>query len=585
MYSNNKNSSFCGSRFPWVYDALDTKLRIILMTQRFGTEKCHLEMQYYGASRYVPHKEHFVLFIQPSSILNMHFPNIKQNAYESFHFISSGRLDILQLDALNMCSNEQVACYDGPGIKSPLLQFTYIQLKWACLSSTFQMLCQFTRADCAKTPHLQYHAMRARNHQVKHLVHITTQPKWGEVLQIHESASKGTTKYVYLHHANITAMMQIFERNISFPYMLYEGNSCLYGGVYIVQTSSSKDSEILSLCTPVKYHKIFSVMIEDLSNVSVVIIHYREYSTDRIEFHARYSRLLWNYNKLSFNSTYVEEKTLRITVPTLIYNVYRILIHSFDLNLRKMQHVNITFDSKDMLRAELKGNCQYELSCLYITVFYTPHPSNIAGRQYDVETMELLMLQRGIIRYGSIKTIVISTRNAFDIPTWEVRIRKFSYTSLHSSFNAIHYQFMPAGVLHWTIKYRRAFQLGDGHKPWVLVHMVKPDSIVPQAMWRVWIDIADIDTVSHVSLEVDLDDNRSSSVYEWNNVKNSDNVYMTVDKAVNILFESNYSVINLYRRDPFSVWFIRNFIHDDRVTEYAVGQTPQNSYYTFHNHR
>ena len=32
--------------------------------------------------------------------------------------------------------------------------------------------------------------------------------------------------------------------------MLYEGYSCMYGGLYIVKTLSSYESEVLSHCTP-----------------------------------------------------------------------------------------------------------------------------------------------------------------------------------------------------------------------------------------------------------------------------------------------------------------------------------------------
>ena len=140
--SNNKSSTFCGNRLPWVHDASTTSVKIILMiyVQRVGTTNYQLELLYYGA--YVPNYENFVIFIQPFPLIGMHLPNTEQNAFETFHFISSNRLDIMELEAINTCYKGQVVCYDGPGFKSPVLQFTYNQSVWKCLSSTFQMNCK-----------------------------------------------------------------------------------------------------------------------------------------------------------------------------------------------------------------------------------------------------------------------------------------------------------------------------------------------------------------------------------------------------------------------------------------------------------
>ena len=43
VYSNNKTFTFCGYRLPWVYDAYDTEVKIILMTQRTGAKHYQLE--------------------------------------------------------------------------------------------------------------------------------------------------------------------------------------------------------------------------------------------------------------------------------------------------------------------------------------------------------------------------------------------------------------------------------------------------------------------------------------------------------------------------------------------------------------
>ena len=73
--------------------------------------------------------------------------------------------------------------------------------------------------------------------------------------------------------------------------------------------------------------------------------------------------------------------------------------------------------------------------------------------------------------------------------------------------------------------------------------MVKPKNVPPYATWRVWLEVTDIcRTVSHISLEVLVDKYHSSSVYGWSHLSNDDDVYMTVDKTVNILFETACSL-------------------------------------------
>ena len=281
--SNNKSSTFCGNHLPWVHDATATSVNIILMThaQRAGTKNYQLKLLYYAA--YVLNYKHFVMFIQPSStnhpVINIRLND--NNAVESFHLISSNRLEIVELESMNTCSKDQFVCYDGPWFKSPVLQFTYNQSVWKCLSSTFQMMCKFSRVDdvCTNSIRLYYHAIRGSfKEKLQKFDNCSPFP-----LEINESKSKGTTKYIYSYSSFVKhCMIRFIKMDISFPYMLSEGNSCMYGGLYIVQ----RGSEILSLCTSSLNVNRRIVVRNDLL---VIIIHYSEYSTERILFYAEHS--------------------------------------------------------------------------------------------------------------------------------------------------------------------------------------------------------------------------------------------------------------------------------------------------------
>ena len=134
VITSNINSTFCGTRFPWVHDATDSSVKIIFLTKRFGSQKYLLQFQYYGV--YIPNYQHFVLFTESSAVSGMHVPNVNENEFETFHFISSNRLDILYLAVVNACSTHAA---------SGLLRWTWDQVTNTAMlalgmSSTFQMV-------------------------------------------------------------------------------------------------------------------------------------------------------------------------------------------------------------------------------------------------------------------------------------------------------------------------------------------------------------------------------------------------------------------------------------------------------------
>ena len=628
LKSNNKSSTFCGNRFPWVYDASDTRVEIILMKERAGTEPWwfrELEVLYYGA--YDQPNNHFVIFTKQSSILNTPFPNTEQNAYETYHFISSSRLDILYLTAINVCSKDQVICFDGPGIKSPVLQFTNNQSDWKCLSSTFQMMCKFSNANNVSTtvPHLHYQSMRARDYQVKHLVHITDIWEGQDIsLEITTSDSKRTTKYIYYHPDTISSLssFKLEIDNMDFgcyylfdpydpfdshdpyydPYCLYEGSSCLYGGIYIVQTVLSKDFETLSYCAC--HHKRVmipsarDIIIDDLHNVSIVIIHYSEYSRESF-FHATYREnvassqdklwweIQWQDKQMTPQEVNYKEDTISATLP-LFRSFNFIQMSSIQLSSRKMKYINISFhETETYLQMDFRHSVF--TYCIHIAIFYCHHMSNIRGRADNQETIYLNADGR-FVRHDYFQSIFInmSECNLFSDPVW---ILSWAKTGLLFPYelNTIKKFYLPA----FSSKTSSVFDRLHLHPYWILFHIVKPQDASPDAIWRVQTRSCDI--VSHVSLEVLTDDYQSSSVYGWNHFNSSYGVYsITIDKAINILFEAINPTVHercfdeSYYACPcymYAILLRRHFTYNDQITNYIGGKTPQQSHFTFHNQR
>ena len=598
VVSNNKNSTFCGSLLPWVYDASDSSVKIIFETQRFSSMHYHMELQYYGA--YINNHQHILIFTQPLSNLDFHLPHAEQIVFESLHLVSKSRRSTLQLTTNSFCHKHQMVCYDGPGIKSPIIKFLYIRSAWKCMSSTFQMLCKILRPDrsCsnAKVSHLQYHVMYAREDDFSKInVDFLDLPPGtplvvrltNRLLRLDMTESVGTTKYIAILSHIYTSVDQrdslpdmkltIKIARISFPYMMYEGNSCMYGGIYLIRTSS-EDSGLLSHCTPSRTSNL--EIIVPVNNLLIIIIHYSSYSAHRITFEAMYERFDKRSVPVDLMIINIRQKTA--TVKTLNFGVgFRILtLQSYLLNLRKIQYFKIILQF-DYFVKHLKFNPEDADSCIYCTVSYFPHRSNIKERQPDAETLNNAFERKGIIQFVFIN---MSSCGVFTIPTWSIslgndRMQRNMYQNIQVINNSTYYLFLSPFL---SVKKYRLFRTSLP-EAWFMVHIINHPEIPDYAIWRVWIDICHI--VSHVSFEVPTDKYQSTSVYRWNHYNNRDDVYMTVDEAVNILVILDHLVTIIKCQEIFAVQFVRHFFYDDRITQYVSGEIPELSFFTFHNIR
>ena len=582
IYSTTDTSTFCGNRFPWAYDASNTRLKLMLVTYQPGRENYQLELLYYGAYVPVP-SQHFVIFIQQASIINTHIPNIEQNAFESFHFVASSRLNILQLEAMNICSKEQVICYDGPGIKSPILQFTSNQSEWECLATTFQMVCKFSRASntCTKVPYLRYHSMGAR-----HVHHVGVHGKATIRLDIDR---KGTTKYIYYHQDTKHYMSFTRPRwmNLDIPSILYEGHSCMYGGIYIFKTLLSNDVELLSLCPSSTFYSRRSIKLNYLYNVSLVIIHYSEYSSKGLIFYASYAKyfsalIAAEFELTLVNQQNISEATIDFTVPILPRRA-QVFINSYLLKLRKVQYINISFDHESTL-IHMYFSAYHRTSCINIAVFYSPHLSNLRGRQYDRETR---YWDKTFERRELIKSVFLNmtTCDLWNVPDWVLKIETYDIVQFSDGITTPVYFNIPT-VTNYICQYLYSV---PQHKFWIMIYVIRPDEIGQSVDTIHLVNIRIHNLVFRVSVEVPTDDYQSSSVYGWNDVNGFRRAYIIVNRTLNILFESNSSVTNVHRpvwiesSSCFYVAFIRHFIYDE--TKNFPGQAPIQSDFSFHSQR
>ena len=375
---NSKSDTFCGNRLPWVHDAAATSVNIILIThvQRAGAKDYHLQLLYYAA--YVSHYNHYIVYFSPSYTVMGSAPFLysQQNVLKSIHYIFNNMVGLVAFEVKNTCSKSQVVCYDGPGVKSPVLRIrsTYNQSVWRFVSSTFQMMCTFSRVDDVCTNVLLF---RTPTHNVSITTFLKTFRQCpSHPLEINNPKSIGTTKYIYYYDLPFKkrsdCMIRVIKTDISFPYMLTEGNGCMYGGVYIGQYGSNKlgqyGSDMLSLCT--SSFNVNKRMIAVHGSV-VIIIHYSEYSTERMLFYAEHSDFTSSYNNVvpSYPKVTNKEDTLSIRSR----KVGRVYLHSSLFRLRKIHYINISVNH----HVNMKFDGQYGSPCVNITISYPTNLTNM----------------------------------------------------------------------------------------------------------------------------------------------------------------------------------------------------------------
>ena len=544
--SNSKSSIFCGNRHPWLYDASHSSAQLILSTPRFGSKTHTLEVQYYGA--YVLNYQYFIMDMQ-SNVQDKLLRNLEENVFENFHFVANSRLDILHLAAVNLCYGNQMICYDGPGNISPVLQFTNNQSTWYCLSSTFQMVCKFSRADlaCTQASHLQYHAVHTRKsrgsseinafYSTNGYLHLWT-------ITLDKSDSRGTNSYIKDFHNEVPSRLSLHEMHVSFPYMLYEGGSCMYGGIYIIETFPSRESEILSHCTSFS-SKILQTLEFDVRNFSIglLLVHYSGYSREKIYFFASFSvredYLFLQYEPiLPLNLTGIEDETAKINITSLTPQL--ILLQSYILNLRTIQYFHISFEQKEIPAKEVSYHPKHGLSCVYITIVYAPPISNIKGTGHDME-----ILNTQFKRWDKIESVFInmSNCNKLTFRWWRLMIHTHLRNHQNYTSNVLYFS-----LPKFSLKTARKC-LGPSSREWIMVHVVRPDNVPSYAIFKMRIVVHKI--LSRVYLEFPIDNHRSTLVYRWIHSKSSNHAHMTVDETVNIIV----TLDNAFP-DTFSTYFI-----------------------------
>ena len=217
--------------------------------------------------------------------------------------------------------------------------------------------------------------------------------------------------------------------------------------------------------------------------------------------------------------------------------------------------------------------------CVNVAIFYPPDLSYMwFPRNYDMEYVSGKMYDRTLRIKSFIESIVINMSACSFVrdPSWEMSIL---YNNLLTAILQERFSFerftLPARFLNlpYFTPYVTAF--------WRVFNMQKPEDAPAHNIWSVWLYNNDIGL--RASIEVLLD--HSSSCYSWDNTSSSNKLYITVNKAFNIMLESNSVATYEYcGHCLYEILFTRD-LHDEIITKYVTGQTPQQFHFSFHNQR
>ena len=433
------------------------------------------------------------------------------------------------------------------------------------------MMCRFSRPSVpcrtTKVSCISYSSSWIRTNLTIHQTYNDW--PWNQKLLFDEVTSRGTTKYSYAFSSKLPTKLIIKMISETFPHMLYEGHGCIYGGLYIINKLLSKYEYEFSSCTP--SIKGLEILIPNYGEIVLVIIYYGGYSPQRLIFNVQLDEAIeHNHVIVPVSLTQIDEAKVHGTAPYLKGTDQMLTLESNWPDFRKTQYFHISLKNENTAM-NVRFNAEDRDSCVYCTVTYAPHVSNIKGRQFDVEISNKTFERRDLIKSVFIN---ISSCNVFSIPTWSVFIyeqRERDDTLLlgmNIQFLA-HFLFVRS---HWLESQT------DMPPAWLMVDMIRPVEIEVHAIWRVWIQVCDV--TSQVFLEVVLvDKHRSTLVYRWDHNNTSDDVYMTIDEAVNVLFLSDGSITCGEREKTFSLWF--KHYHNQR-TQHVSRETPEQSPFTFH---
>ena len=266
IQSVNKTDVFCGKRFPWSYDILSSTVKLTFHCAEVKLNRHYFKLYYEQIP--VAVRTDYEIEIEPLIPTGMRTFHSEMIDTESYHFVAAFILHVVCVELINVCAAKYLSCYDGPGNRSPLLP--YDPPGQTLLSTTYQMTCvmQRTMPKCNGPTRIVY----ADGGEADFRELIPDIP-W------YMSFVDGVQLYTY-HRVGSREddLIEKFSLRGMRPYMLHEGLTCMYGGVYMyaIGDDGVNIPEMWSYCNQ------FDFLVEDLALPShpflFVLVYYREYT-------------------------------------------------------------------------------------------------------------------------------------------------------------------------------------------------------------------------------------------------------------------------------------------------------------------
>ena len=360
---------FCGKRLPWKQYLQLPKITLVFESKSFRPGKHLFILQYYSSNRYEGQND---ILILPDNTKPHRRPiTIEQALITCFqyHLIVS-KLDRIRVEIMEDCWHAEVVCYDGPGSRSNILS----NENYTIVSSFYQTLCLFTssfnlitmkdifavNASCFIFSHLpaKFDELINVTYNDEHPPNIDFE--WSPIQYILNPDPKSYMHHIRKNSYQDVVALQVFIFDFSDSFILYESESCTYGGLFLIGWTETEMKELWALCGGnIPALGTISFFVQNMAAFTVLIIPFQGYSlTDK-------DILVWTEITLLYGSLInVDKELLSEATVTTMQNSYtfqslgitnqRLKIHTlvFNTNYHTMGYILFNLFDDGVLKSK-----------------------------------------------------------------------------------------------------------------------------------------------------------------------------------------------------------------------------------------
>ena len=228
--TDSRSVQYCGTRLPWMEDYLDKIVTISFFTEFPNPSQMYFILQYHRIKYLEYYPVNYFYLSQYGGVIPVQFDGPERFSY---HLLSHYKMQTVEVNMDSQCKSADLICYDGPGILSHKM---YPKEKGKLQSTTYQMKCLLVsrNVSCVENVNINY-SLKTFVFYKRHYMHSEMK------FHIRFSTSPNMLLWSYFFaqtakdsedHSHSYQIHSFGPENVN---SLLEGESCMYGGLFIYQ--------------------------------------------------------------------------------------------------------------------------------------------------------------------------------------------------------------------------------------------------------------------------------------------------------------------------------------------------------------